>query len=175
MAILLAVSALAVPTIQRAFSRQALTKGAGMLRATLGKARVRSLKTGEIHAVYYIPGESWHGVAPFANVQEQMSIANQRAEDARNRSPFEDFAEDLLPRGVVFIEGQAAEDARAAQAVEDNGQSATGNVRMILFYPDGTSQDAQIIIENDKGAQMQVDLRGLTGTATSSHVLNGRR
>ena len=170
MAILLVVASLSIPTVQRTFSRQALSKGAGLLRASMGRARVKAIKSGEVFAVYYMPGAAWHGVAPFTNVQEQMQIAMRRAQQSQNRSGFEDFADDLLPRGVVFVQGDAIVDARAAQTVEDNGQRAAGNVKMILFYPDGTSQDAQVIIENDKQERMQIDLRGLTGTATSTKV-----
>ncbi len=170
MAILLIVAALSIPTIQRSFSRQALVKGAGLLRASMGKARVKAIKSGEIHAVYYMPGESWHGVAPFSNAEQQMSIASRRAKKSRTRTSAENFAKDLLPRGVIFAQGDAIVDARAAQAVADEGPGGLGNVKMILFYPDGTSQDAQVIIENDKQELMQVNLRGLTGTATSTKI-----
>jgi len=175
LAILLVVASLSVPTIQRTFSRHALNKGAGLLRASMGQARIKAIKTGEVFALYYVPGEAWHGIAPFANAQEQMSIATRRARDSQNRSGIEDFSDDLLPRGVIFSQGEAIIDARAAQAVEDAGQGAMGNVKMILFYPDGTSQDAQVILENDKREQMQVTLRGLTGTSTTTKLKERNR
>jgi hypothetical protein len=135
----------------------------------MGRARVKAIKTGEIYAVYYLPNFSWMGVAPFANATEQVGIAARAAQDANQRIPGQDFSENLLPRGVVFAAGEAVQDARAAQAVADIGASSS-NVKIILFYPDGTSQDARLYLQNDKGELRQIELRGLTGTATSSKV-----
>ena len=169
LAVLLAVASLAVPVVQRTFSRQSIEKASGLVRASMGKARVKAIKTGQIHAVYYLPGFSWHGVAPFANATEQISVAVRRAKESEDRNPGHQFSDDLLPRGVVFAAGQAVEDARAAQAVADVGASSS-SVKLVLFYPDGTSQDARIYLENDKGDLRRIELRGLTGTATSSKV-----
>ena len=130
---------------------------------------LKAIKTGEIHAVYYLPGFSWMGVAPFANATEQVSIAARRAQESEQRNPGQEFSDDLLPRGVVFASGEAVQDARAAQAVADIAATSS-NVKLVLFYPDGTSQDARIYLENDKGDLRQIELRGLTGTASSSKV-----
>ena len=173
MAILLVAATFALPTVQRSFSRQAVDKGAGLLRASMGRARIMAIRTGEIHAVYYLPGFGWHDVAPFANAAEQIERATRRARQSQTRAVGQEFAEDLLPRGVLFMAGEAAVDARSAQAVADQGASVS-NVKMVLFYPDGTSQDARIFLRSDQGDQRVVFLRGLTGTATVSKVENNR-
>ena len=40
-----------------------------------------------------------------------------------------------------------------------------GALEPIFFYPDGTSQDAIITLQNQKQATIEVHLRGLTGIA----------
>lgn len=169
MSILLVVAAFAIPTVQRTFSRNAIEKATGLVRASMGKARVKAIKTGEIHAFFYLPGFSWMGVAPFANITEQVNNAAREAQESKERIPGNVFSENLLPRGVYFAAGEAVADARAAQAVADNGANAS-NVKLILFYPDGTTQDARLYLQNDKGDLRQIELRGLTGSATSSKV-----
>ncbi|MCP4083289.1 MAG: hypothetical protein GY743_23965, partial [Planctomycetaceae bacterium] len=42
-----------------------------------------------------------------------------------------------------------------------------------LFYPDGTSQDAVILLQSVRGdAVVQVELRGLTGTSSKTNVMD---
>ena len=53
-------------------------------------------------------------------------------------------------------------------------EETVGNgLHSILFYPDGTSQNARIVLQNDKGNQLQVELRGLTGIAKTTRVQEG--
>lgn len=169
MVILVFVAALAVPSAFRSFSAHSLEKGAALVKTKMGQARVKAIKSGEIYAVYYVPGLSWHGIAPFKNVNEQMSVARRKAEESKDRVNVEQFADDLLPTGVVFGDSEAAEDSRAAQAVMDENSSST-DVKVVLFYPDGSSQDAVIYLKNDRDLMRAVELRGLTGTATTARV-----
>ena len=64
-------------------------------------------------------------------------------------------------------------DARAAAAmVSANFQP--GDMRPLLFYPDGTSQTAKVILQNQENDAVQVTLRGLTGTTTVKKILDDR-
>jgi hypothetical protein len=40
----------------------------------------------------------------------------------------------------------------------------------ILFKPDGTTSDASVVLQNDRGETIRVTLRGLTGIASASEV-----
>lgn len=78
-----------------------------------------------------------------------------------------------LETGVQFASVDTLIDTRSAAAI----QSETGNVPVagasapvagsesnpILLYPDGSSTTAQIILADEKGRQMVVQLRGVTG------------
>lgn len=161
--IMVVVAALVAPNIRRTFSRQALQKGADRVRVAMGQARVRAIKNGEEYAVFYLPGGSWFNVAPFTKFKEQSTLAGRR-KDLAEANQQGDFEDDLLPKGIRFVAGEVSMDARAADVL---ASAQSDNLRSILFYPDGTSQDAKIILENDKENFVEIQLRGLTGLAKS--------
>jgi prepilin-type N-terminal cleavage/methylation domain-containing protein len=163
-AIMVVLAALAVPSIQRTFARQALKKGADRVRVAMGQARVRSIRTGVEHAVFISPGGAFFKVAPFSQMQQVNTSASQRQQisDQRRQNNFE---EDLLPQGVEFIGTQVGSDGRSAGVMQASEGGSSSAMRPILFYPDGTSQDATVILRNEKQFTMEVHLRGLTGIA----------
>jgi len=165
-AIMVVVASLVVPNIQRTFSRQALQKGADRVRVAMGQARIKAIKNGEVFAVFYVPGGAWFNVAPFAQFKDQSSLASRRKKlaEANQQSDFED---DLLPKGIRFAAGEVSMDARSAEVLSAGEAS---DLRSILFYPDGTSQDAKIIMQNDKENFVEIQLRGLTGIAKTVRV-----
>ena len=164
MAIMVVVAALTVPAMQQTFSLQALQKGADRVRVSMGQARVRAIKNGEEYAVFFNADGSWFDVAPFANFKEQASRGSQREKlaDERRQSNYED---DLLPKGVRFASGVVSSDARSMQSTSESGSGGGASMQSILFYPDGTSQDARVLLRNEKGNYVEIQLRGLTGIA----------
>lgn len=168
-AIIIVVTATTVPAVQRVFARQALQKGADRLRVAMGQARVRAIRNGEEYAVFLTPGGSWFNVDAFYNFNEQKTRA-QQAQQFITTGNFTDYEENILPRGVTFVDGETQQDARAA-AVSGGSQGTVGDgIQAILFYPDGTSQDARIVLQNDKQNMLQVELRGLTGIAKTTRI-----
>ena len=76
--------------------------------------------------------------------------------------------EKKLPEDVKFLGGQVAAESRGASV-----SSALGGVELaqpILFYPDGTTSDAQLVLANEEGASITLDLRGLTGVVQVSPI-----
>ncbi len=161
--ILIAISAIALPTVTRSFSSQSLAKAADRVRVSMGQARVRAIRTGQIHAVGYLPGRGWIDVASLDQLQTIASKAGRRLQQ-QHQALTSNYDDDLLPGKVVFVAGETVFDARALDASEQ-GADASG-LRTILFYPDGTSQDARLTLQNEEGRFIDVTLRGLTGTAS---------
>lgn len=166
MAIIVLMGALAAPAFLQTISGQKLSRGADRVRIAMGQARVKAIRTGQIHALFINQGGSWFDVAPFSEAQALASIAGQRQQFA-NLGGQNDFEEDLLPQGVIFAGSQAAVDARAAETL---GGGDGGGLRPILFYPDGTSQDARVMLQNEKNQFVEIQLRGLTGLPTVIRV-----
>lgn len=161
--ILVAVSAIAMPTVTRSFSSQSLLKAADRVRVSMGQARVRAIQTGQIHAVGYLPGRGWIDVASFEQLSTIASKAGRRLQE-QHFALTSDYEDDLLPGNVIFVAGETVVDARAFDAGEQAAD--TSGLRTILFYPDGTSQDARLTLQNKEGRIIDVTLRGLTGTAS---------
>ncbi|MCH2178502.1 MAG: prepilin-type N-terminal cleavage/methylation domain-containing protein [Mariniblastus sp.] len=171
LAVMIAVAAMSLPLLQRSFSGQKLDKGADLVRAHMGLARVSAIRTGEIYAFYYqVEGPAFR-VGPF-NAETVDSMKGVSLNEETRSSNF-DFGDDLLPRDVRFSMAVTNTDARAAAAmVSANFQP--GDMRPLLFYPDGTSQTAKVILQNQENDAVQVTLRGLTGTTTVKKILDDR-
>jgi prepilin-type N-terminal cleavage/methylation domain-containing protein len=161
--IIFMVGALATPAVLQTFARQTLDKGADKVRVAMGQARVRAIRDGDIYAVFILEGGAWYNVAPFSQAKSQAVVAGQRQQLAARRQQ-NDLDEDLLPRGISFASNVVAIDDRAAEALGVDGSDST--IRPILFYPDGTSQDAKLVIQNEKGQFVEIQLRGMTGLSS---------
>lgn len=160
--ILVVAAALAVPTVQRSFSSQRVAKAGDMIRAELNRARISAMRTGEVHGFFYFPGTANYKIAPFD--EEVMSVINgSQTRNEPNTSNFV-YGGDRLPNGVLFAEGQTADDSRSESALVEN-DSAGRDLRPVLFYPDGTSQSAKLYLRNQDNDYIEVKLRGLTGTS----------
>ena len=161
-AIMVVVAAVAAPAVQQTLANQSLKKSADRVRDAMGQARVRAIKNGEEYAVFFSPGGSYFNVAPFRTFEQQGALAGQREQEmVEGRTS--NFEDDLLPRGIVFVVGEVVADSRGAEIM--SGAGSGGALKPILFYPDGTSQDAIITLQNQKQAMIEVQLRGLTGRA----------
>ena len=166
MAVVVIVLGLGSRSVGRAFQQTALTSGADRLRAAMGEARVLAIRDGDVYAVFVSLGNNWFDVAPYANSQTVISraIDDQRYVDDQGNSGIE---ENLLPNGVRFAASEVLADGRAASILSGTESSSGGGLQQILFYPDGTSQDASVILQNDLGGIVEVQLRGLTGLSKS--------
>ena len=75
---------------------------------------------------------------------------------------------------VAVITGAASGIGRAV-AVEQTAMEATQFEsewsRPILFYPDGTTSDAFVVVANENKVGLKIDLRGMTGTAIVGDVI----
>ena len=161
MAIMVLFASLIAPSVFQLIRNQNLGKSGDLVRAKMGSARVRAIRTGQIHALYLVNNESWFSVAPFSQVSEMAQRANQAI--SRRQAQPDGFDADLLPEGIRFGQETTDLDPRAMQVLSV-GQTG-GAVRPVLFYPDGTSQSAQIQLIDERGNRLVVELRGLTGTA----------
>ena len=161
MAVFIMLTAMAMPSMGRAYQAQQLIGAADVVRARFAEARVLSIKTGDIYGFFYEPGAARYFIAPMS--QGFRSLQN-------GIEPSSEISE--LRNEITFVDGQAAEDSRSADAEESATQDYQ-SMQPILFYPDGTSQDAVVLLTNDvQDSYIQVNLRGLTGTSSKTRILN---
>jgi prepilin-type N-terminal cleavage/methylation domain-containing protein len=173
MAVIVTVLSLSIPAINRTFTRQALDKSGDRVRAAMGDARVQAIKEGNVYAVYIEKDGRWFDVAPFSSAKQQIEKSRNVAGDSSQRSD-SDYLDNMLPNGIKFLGGETALNSRALSAASGM-QTLDNNLLQILFYPDGTSQDARLALQNEHGSVVEVQLRGLTGIANVVRLKEKRR
>ena len=162
-AILSLVAAMAVPLVQRSFESQRVNKAAVLVRAAMNKARVKAMRSGEVYGFYYFPDSRQYRVAPFNSDTFESLKSRRRDEVVVDSGENFDFGDDRLPQGIVFMDGEVLKDARSEDAIEDSSVS-TRDVTPILFYPDGSSQSAKVLVRSED-EYTEIHLRGMTGTS----------
>lgn len=94
-------------------------------------------------------------------------------DDASSADGGADETEKTLPSDVIFYSGQLAaaepltQERRIDSMVERGGDQSTP----ILFFPDGTTSEASVVLVNDRRQYLRVTLRSLTGVARASDVM----
>lgn len=164
-AIVVLVAALAAPTLSQAFKTQRLKKSADLVRAEWGRAKVSAIRNGEEFGFFYEPETGKYWIAPFSSVYIDQGPANGDQEAITNY----DYGNGLLPKGIVFDSGQSIEDGRTELLADEEGIGNMSNT--ILFYPDGTSQDAELYLRNEADLYIRINMRSLTGVSSVSDVM----
>ena len=167
-AIIVMIASLATPMMTRMIGRQALKQGADRVRVEMGRARVEAIRTGDVHALYFLPQGNWFNVARFTQLQQQSGIASRELSQLNNRT-YTGYEENVLPPRIRFAASSTEADSRSIQTFGDV-KVDSDSIQPVLFYPDGTSQDATIYIQDDRRNRIAVVLRGLTGSARTVKV-----
>ena len=164
--IAIVVAALAVPAVQGTIGNQAIASGADRVRVAMGQARVQAIRTGDVHAFFYQRNGQWYDVAPLADHQR---LTGQRSSGQSPSNHERELSDNWLPRQVFFVAAETLNDARSESTREASGGAP---IDAILFYPDGTAQDARILVQDERGRTMAVELRGLTGMTNTIRRVN---
>ncbi len=165
-AVIAVLASLALPLWGVMLSSQKVSRAADILRAELGATRVSAISEGEEYVFCYVPGTGQFWQEPlsastqFSNYEMGEELSNKLKLPPGN----------YLPQGVTFKAGEAQESVRS-QELEAEAGGPTNNCNRVIFYPDGTSQTAGIIVENEHGDAIQVTLRGTTGGTSASGFL----
>ena len=182
LAILAAAMAIAVPTYDSMIVETRLQRSAEMLELEMQRARVEALRTGQSQVFrFQVGGDSFTSqpwldandsinAGPGATVQ---SMSGQLVETSAN--PYDigtavtsTGSELKLEEGIQFESADTLSDSRSAMAQAEAGldmQSGVSWSSPILFYSDGSSTTAEIIIKDSRGRRRAIQIRGLTGQA----------
>jgi Tfp pilus assembly protein FimT len=146
LALLVILSAMTWPALDRPMANQRLRKAADQVRTAWTRARVEAMTTGQTFAFRCTIGENRFEIAAQAGPEAvDVPPADQAAPAAASRRH-------TLPEDVRFAGGQTLFDGQLSEP--------------ILFYPDGTTSTATLILENRHQRQIEISLRGLTGVMT---------
>jgi type II secretory pathway pseudopilin PulG len=173
LALLVVIAAISMPLLLNSLSHARLQSSGELVRAAWGKARLAAMQAGETYVFRYEPTGSRYQIARLSAItaedaDELNTLPPVTAEDAEyTEADMLRLAKSRLAPEIVFAAGQvAAVPQMAGPAVAIEG----GWSQPILFYPDGSTSDAAVLLANGDGETMRVTLRGLTGIARASEI-----
>ncbi|MHC4406312.1 MAG: GspH/FimT family protein [Planctomycetota bacterium] len=164
--LLTALTAFVWPALDRPMAEQRLRGAADTVRAALGKARVEAMSSGRPVVFLFVTNSADYSIEYRAG----MELSLDSGSDAALEQQAVPYGADLvLPKHITFLAGETAaadEAATTSLAALDPGDPEAGYSTPILFYPDGTTSDACLMLANEHGRRVEVSLRGLTGVVT---------
>ena len=176
LALLVVIAAMVWPAFERPLASERLRHGADKVRAEWMRTRVRAMTTGTPHVFRHMPLTNQYQVEIWSGAESQLEAASLSDFGIPQQPTVvaQGIGEKGLPDGVVFDANQTLQDTRAMLVGADGMQSQMGQAEWsepIYFFPDGTTSTARLLLHNELGLYVVLDLRGLTGVVTVSPVL----
>ena len=198
LAIAVLAAAISLPALRGTLRNQQLTRAGDIVRIEWARAHVRAMKTGRIQMFRYQVGGQGFRVEPWAAGDDMLEASVPQDPNGTNPlAPPAGFGNETggvgsapqanlkvdengnpesdryrLPEEITFVAGDARTESRAMK-IEQTILESERNVqwsRPILFYPDGSTSDAFVVVGDPNQRGVRVDLRGLTGTAKVSEI-----
>jgi type II secretory pathway pseudopilin PulG len=176
LALLVVVGAVTAPIMAGSIDRARLIHGGDLLRAAWSKARLSAMQAGETYAFRFEPKGSRFQIAlvsaiSAAGANDVNSFpAEPTSGDDYSDSDVLRLSRDRLPEGVIFDSAQLESDSQKGAMPTTGDWSAP-----ILFYADGTTADAILLLANSRGLQLRVTLRGITGISSVADAGTGAK
>jgi len=174
LAVVVASAMLAWPVISGAFSIHRLRSAGETVEGACAEARLQAINTGQIYAFRFqteTPNFLVEAV-PQANQEELLDFSDIDAPpstgDLRPINSIDWTQEgQALPDDVSFVTIEARTDDRDVMLNELMPGDLNAPQKPLLFYPDGTTSNATIILHNQAGYYIEVVLDGLAGTVVA--------
>lgn len=162
--LLVIIGSLVMPLFEGAFTSVRLRRATDQLLSSWSETRVRAIETGQIQQFRYQPESGNYRSEPWYPEDVAPAIAE-------SGEPTEEIA---LPQDIVFAEGDVESfDPVAGSQPTSMGQGSSGIWSSpILFFPDGSTSAATVLLRNDKRVFQRATLRALTGTGRASELLS---
>ncbi len=181
LSLIVVFGAIAWPVLRYSLASQRLRSAADQIRVEFTRARLAAIKDQIPYLFRYLPGEATYSLQPVGESAVAgfvglgaWDVAGGGSESNVVGTPAL-IQEKSLPEGVVFVAGSSRRDLRAEVVLEEwasvSGQVALAWSDPIIFFPDGTTTDAELTLGNDQGRQITVFLRGITGTVLIGSVV----
>lgn len=146
------IAGVMIPNLGGSIDSTRLETASGRIAELLDYCYNAAVATGRVHGVIFSPDGRQYKV-----VVETPPDAENPESDQPTLEPVKlpGMIESPLPDGIKLAEAAAFE--------EDLLTTEEGEVR-VLFFPDGTTEFANLTLSDDKGAKRVVKLNGLSGT-----------
>jgi type II secretory pathway pseudopilin PulG len=167
LAMLVVLAAVAWPALEPALASVELRKSAERIRVEWNRARVEALTKGNTVLFRYEPGSNRYCLEHQA---EPEFLPGAAVGDVGGRVDAGDqLPEYLLPERISFVGGEVSDTA-----VDETGTiaSVAGGewADPVVFYPDGSTSNAKLVLQNERNQCIEITLRGLTGVVSVGDV-----
>jgi prepilin-type N-terminal cleavage/methylation domain-containing protein len=176
LAVVSAAAAIVWPPLLRMYTDYQVREAGEQVRSALAHGRFQALDEGLVYQFLFEPEGQRYLVIPY----ETESVAtDDQASDTASASaiPSQSGLSRKLPEQMQFGAEESTDELLEPVAQEFiSGMAEARDLAdvdwssPILLYPDGTSQDVTIRVNNAKGRAVRITLRGLTGNASVSRV-----
>lgn len=157
--LLVVLASVAWPVLEGPLANQRLREAADQVRTQWTHARVDAMSSGRTHVFSFLPGTNLFQVA----CQDDVEPASG---DGAEETPTATSGQ--LPEGCLFVAADAppASSDDVSVATDDGGKASDLLSLSVYFFPDGTTSDAVVVLMNERGRRINLNLRGLTGITT---------
>jgi len=188
LAILVAMAGIVIPTFDSMISSRRLGQSVEKLRNEIMSGRVTAMRTGQAQVIRMTLQGKDYSISPWlggseaedasagATVMQAGQIIQTQATTGGGAKSTSELANSTLQlsEGVSFSMVETLVDSRNALSIEQGGGTVptsggssqgdgSGLSSPLLLYPDGTCTTAQIVLIDDRGRRMAIQLRGVTG------------
>jgi len=179
--LLVVIGSLAAPTLTGGFDSVRLRRGTDQVLAAWTKARTGAIESGQVFQFRLTKETGTYRVGPWDESEEdspEFLAAELNPLEATNGNELgsEWPLEATLPEGIVFVASEQLVDLASEEGsrrVDPLSESrSSGWSAPILFYPDGTTSAAAVILRNERKQFQRATLRSLTGVARASGLLS---
>jgi len=176
LAVIVTMIGLAWPALRGSLGSARLHDAAKQVRVELSRTRLAAMEADAVYELQYSRDSGSYRVRrmldlnPAAEGEECALPAETDAWDDTSTSSDQGglagWAEFSLPEGVVFAAAALAADERTVSTDAPLEVDAPLDwSEPIVFFPDGTTSTAEVVLRNDRGDELVITLRGLTGVS----------
>lgn len=185
LALLVSLLAVTFPTLGRLQVEYQLKQGAELVRLQVTSARLHALESGIDYQFRYEPGGKHFLAVPadYQAVQAQATAAKNNPSGAATAGYWKTQGEFQVKVKFSADASKLLNSQSQAQAPQplppeflvgfENSGALTSVVWSppLIFKPDGSAQDFAVEIENEAGAYVTLEVRGITGGTHLSQLL----
>ena len=170
LAILAAVATFTLPALRGPMDKARLRGAGRAMETAIAKTRSLAIRTGQPHwLTFESGGRAWQieadGDPAKLDTDEPTTASGLKANAAETEST-RVVRTGLLPEGVAFAV-DLTPDAGTVELPDILAESSTNWSEPIHFTPIGRTSNREIIIHGTRGFEMQIRVRGLTGSVTA--------
>lgn len=189
LALLVVITSLAMPILDGSFASLRLRRATDQVIAVWIRARTAAIESGRPHQFRFKADTGDYLVEPWPRDEDPAAASPQGKDssrefllDLRNEDGTV-ILHDRLPEGIVLTGGERkSRDSAQSESSPSVVESLAGDTRApspygtgwsapILFYPDGTTLDASLLLSNSRRQTQRATLRGLTGIGRASPLI----